>query len=175
MLSFERFQLGHHYLSEKLFMPLEHGAIPAYFGNGHSILDMLTVNRNAFLDRIEFSSDEAFADEIVDLLRHPDKLQKMQQEQIFHDLEMAKKRILFIAQLDKSNQEWNPELYHALRENAKFNRFINATNVRIRSSGVNNVEIIKHVLNLSSIDYVHDPAACVDIEVNGCCFRRRRR
>ena len=97
MLSFERYQNGSDYLSEKLFLPLEHGAIPAYFGNGQKIIDMLKVNRKSYVDRSDFESAEAFADKIIDLLRHPEELQRMQNEPVFHDPEMAFKRILFFS------------------------------------------------------------------------------
>lgn len=169
MLAFERFQEGHHYLSEKLFIPLEHGAVAAYYGNGHSILDILTVNRNSFIDRLQFTSDEAYADRIVYLLRHPKELQRMQEEPVFYNVEMAQKRALFMVHVGNTTEEWNPELYRAFRESEKFKKFINAKRITYRAYGVNPVSIVKHVLNITSLVRVHDPDSCVDIEVSGCC------
>ena len=170
MLSFERFKHGHHYLSEKLFLPLEYGAVPAYYGNGHTILDMLNVNTKAFIDRLDFESDEAFADKIVHLLHHPEELQRMQDEPAFHDVETARKRVMFLHPVGKIGEEGNPELYKILRENDRFKKFINGANIKIRATGVDYGGLVKHVLNISSIQNVTDPDECVDIEVHGCCF-----
>lgn len=68
MIAFERFEQGHEYLSEKLFIPLEYGAVPAYYGNGHRLMESLTVNPKSFLDRTKFPNDQAFAEHIVSLL-----------------------------------------------------------------------------------------------------------
>ena len=120
MLAFERFTPGAHYLSEKLFIPLEKGSVSAYFGNGYEYMDQLTVNRKAFIDYGRFNNIDLFADEIIRLLRTPDELQSIQDEHVFEDPDLARQKIMFVtkpleADIDKAAPELRTIIRHTER------------------------------------------------------------
>lgn len=84
ILAVENYNDDHIYLSEKFFLPITHGSIPIYAGNGDVFLqDQLNINKNSYLTRKDYESDQAFADAIVNLLKNPNKLKEMQQADPF--------------------------------------------------------------------------------------------
>jgi hypothetical protein len=170
MLAFERHQPGVHYLGEKIFLPLEYGAISAYFGNGHEYLDLLRVNRRSFIDRSAFPSDDEFAENIVHLLRYPKELQKMQEEIVFFDPVMAWKRIFYFEVPELMGEAGAPELYRALRNIEKFRKLSNRSGLKVRTGGNGGqINIIQHILNITSIVHVKDENDCPELEAFGCC------
>lgn len=58
-----------HYLSEKPFMPLVHGGLPLYRGNGQGLWTQLGLAPQKLIDRDRFDSDRAYIDEVVRILR----------------------------------------------------------------------------------------------------------
>lgn len=80
ILSIDNYNNNNLYLSEKFFIPLAYGAIPAYIGNGQSFIEWNEINKECYLDRINYESDEAFAYAIVDVLKNQQKLEYMQQQ-----------------------------------------------------------------------------------------------
>lgn len=79
ILSIDNYNHDYTYLSEKFFLPLVYGAIPIYSGNGDNILqNVLNINNNCYLTRKNYSSDQDFANAIVELLKNKDKMKNMQ-------------------------------------------------------------------------------------------------
>ncbi len=117
MLAAENYNDDHIYLSEKFFLPITHGCIPLYIGNGDVFLqDQLNVNKNSYLTRKDYDSDQAFADAIVNLLKNPNKLKEMQRANPFTTME-GLNRIKFWANGPKQIGYWGaPELINYLRK-----------------------------------------------------------
>lgn len=80
ILSIDNYNDDNIYLSEKFFMPLAYGAIPAYIGNGQQFIEWASINKECYLDRINYVSDEEFAYSIVNLLKNHKNLEYMQQK-----------------------------------------------------------------------------------------------
>ena len=172
MLAFERFSEGYEYLSEKLLLPMEYGAIPAYRGNGHQWIDWLSINREAFIDRNSFSSDEAFAKGIVELLRDPQRMDRMQHAKAFVNLQDAKDRIFFFNEPFKIGEKGYPALVEYVRNNPLFKRLMNKQVVTYYNPrSIASIEWLRFMLNAGEMRRVTDPAEFdkADIEFDWCC------
>jgi len=72
------------YLSEKIWVPLVGGAIPLYSGNGDSILaNNWHYSHEKYLTRFDFASEDAFVDEVLNLLRDIPRMERMKKTPIF--------------------------------------------------------------------------------------------
>jgi hypothetical protein len=161
------------YLSEKVFTPLTKGAIPAYYGNGQRYMDLLTLNRARVIDRKDFTSDFQFIEKILDLLRNPEKLQRMQQLPVFHDFGNAQARLDFWNDPLGVGVKGNPELIHYTRTSPKFERIRNKaitfhhTGSSFTGSHEKDLGFFKLAFNATAKKI--DEKSLADVEVHTCC------
>lgn len=170
VLAFERYydkKLA--YLSEKLFHGFENGAIPAYHGTGEPWIDLLTVNRNAFINRASFDSDEAFAHGIVALLRNTQKIQRMQEEHVFTDIRNAKYRALF---WKNATAEGSPELTRFINTSPSFAPLRKRRILTYYSTRANRLvppHVLQYLFEPQYLKRVYIPYGA-DLYITGCCF-----
>ena len=77
MVSFENYTGDHQYLSEKPFIAWAHGSVPLYDGNGQKLMKEIGVQKDSLLDTQSFSSDKAFVEHVVQLAKHPERLEPL--------------------------------------------------------------------------------------------------
>jgi len=169
VVAFERYLPGKTYLSEKVFMPMEHGAIPIYRGNGHKWMDLLSVNRKAFLDRNDYRTEEDFARAVVDLLKDNERMLAMQREPVFTDESMAYKRVMFFKNPGAIGENGIPELYRYVRTEPKFAHLLNKQVLAVWIPLVPVADdIFKVLFNVSRVVRLKS-AECADAEFDWCC------
>jgi len=160
------------YLSEKLFIPMNYGAIPVYRGNGHQWFDQLTVNHEAFLDRANYKSDEELGHAIVNLLRNSTRMLQIQREPVFKDESVAYKRANFYLYPEEIGKEGIPEIYEFVRSSERFARVLNKsvltysipyTRVKTKAQG----GILKVLFGADKV--VRRDDQCADVEFDWCC------
>ena len=60
ILAFERFDEGHPYLSEKANLAFQHGAVPAYHGNGTQIMEnIIGIDSQSYLNLSDLNAEDA--------------------------------------------------------------------------------------------------------------------
>ena len=77
MLAFDNFVEEERYLSEKVLFPMMNGAVSAYYGNGQDAMDMIGLNREKIIDRLDFQSDREFANALLDVASDKDKFNRL--------------------------------------------------------------------------------------------------
>ena len=172
MISFERFYHNMDYLSEKLFIPFEYGAIPVYMGNGHSIMDLLTVNRRAFVDAKNYRTVDLLADELVRLLQHPVELQQMQNEPVFLDWQQAYNRIRFVFSPLEIGEKGAPELYKIIESSDRLRGLKDRPTLsyyRLRERPPNATYMLMTMFNAGKVVEVNPLSKCPDIILDWCC------
>jgi hypothetical protein len=122
VLAFERHTKVHNYLGEKLFLPLEYGAVPVYAGNGHPWMKLLGVNPNALLDRAQYESDNAFAEAVVGLLKDPQRLDTMQSQPVFRNVTLASGIVKMYVDPLKTGATSYPDLFARIQSTPKLRR-----------------------------------------------------
>lgn len=172
ILAFERATPGLDYLGEKLFLPLYYGAIPAYRGNGHRLMDKLTLNRKSFIDRNSFASDEEFAKGIVALLKDEKRLEEIQREPIYENYPVAAARMNFWNDPERYAEKGIPEILKFIKNSPRFRPFLNRDVIYYWTPREDhNVEkVVKVLLNARNVVKLPNARANeADVEVDRCC------